>query len=272
MKLVEKELNRFRKQQLLPFMGRDGLIKLKDTAVLVVGLGGGGCAASLQLATSNVGKLILCDFDIVGESNLGRQFLHNESTIGIDKVVSAKIALKAINPFLDIETIAKPISEDILKELNNKYENLAIFVAVDKFEAHYLINNFCILNNVPAVHIAQLGYKGFVYTYDPQRSTTCIEHAIKQGFNKDINESSFDAEEQDLPYFAPIISIVCSIAIIEIIKMRIGANEKSMANIFCIFRAIEHEDIFETKQTDKPFFEELQLVGNINCSKCNQIK
>ena len=122
MKLVEKELNRFRKQQLLPFMGRDGLIKLKDTAVLVVGLGGGGCAASLQLATSNVGKLILCDFDIVGESNLGRQFLHNESTIGIDKVVSAKIALKAINPFLDIETIAKPISEDILKELNNKYE------------------------------------------------------------------------------------------------------------------------------------------------------
>lgn len=271
MELTNKERDRFRKQELLPYMGEKGVKKIKDTTVLVVGLGGGGCAACLQLATSNIGRLVLCDFDVVGESNLGRQFLHREATLGIDKVISAKIALKELNPFLEIDTISKPISQEILNELNNKYENLAIFVAVDKFEAHYLINNFCIQNNIPAVHIAQLGYKGFVYTYDPQKSTTCFEHAIRQGFNKQINESSFDKEEQDLSYFAPIISIVCSIAIIEIVKMRIGANEKSMANIFCIYRTVEHEDFLETMQINKPFFEELELKKDNKCSKCNQI-
>lgn len=259
-KMKENESLRFRKQEILPFMGKDGMRKIKASTVVVIGLGGGGCSASLQLATANVGRLVLCDFDTVGESNLGRQFLHSHSTLGIDKVISAKIALRKINPFIEIETISKPISNQILEDLYSRYKDLSIFVAVDKFEAHYMINNFCINHNIPAVHIAQLGYKGFVYTYIPGISVSTIKNAISVGFDKNVNEGKFDTEEQDLPYFAPIISIVCATAIVELIKVMVGvSNKKTLANTFLIYRAIEHEHIFEKEQVNKPFFEEIKL-------------
>ena len=123
-----------------------------------------------------------------------------------------------------------------------------------------MINNFCISHNVPAVHIAQLGYKGFVYTYIPGISVSTIKNAISVGFDKNVNEGKFDTEEQDLPYFAPIISIVCATAIVELIKVMTGiSNKKTLANTFLIYRAIEHEDIFEKEQVNKPFFEEIKL-------------
>jgi adenylyltransferase/sulfurtransferase len=266
--LVEKE--RFRKQELMPFIGKEGMEKIKDTTILMIGMGGGGCAASLQFATSNVGRLILCDFDTVGNSNLGRQFLHNEATLGIEKVISAQIALKQINPSLEIETISEPINRKTLEEVSNKYQNLAIFVAVDQFQAHYLINDFCIKNHIPAVHIAQLGYKGFIYTYDPNQSHTGIESAINQFFNKKVDTEAFDKDEQDLPYFAPIISIVCGTGVVEILKMQLNLTSKTLANTFLIYRALEHEDIFESEQSKKPFFEENQLLESEQYSLCQE--
>jgi len=260
---------------LLPGVGDIGMAKLKSTTVLIVGLGGGGCAASHQLALSNFGRLILCDHDVVGASNLGRQYLHNDATIGIKKVISAQIALKKINPFIEIETISKPISLNILEEIKSRYDNLMIFVSVDKFHAHYLINKFCIENHIPAVHIAQLGFKGFLYVFDQNLSNFCFNCTINEHFELSVDPNSFDDSDPDLPYLAPIISIVCSTGVVEMIKMTIGITEKSLSDRLLVYRGIDHEDIFEPRQVNKSLFEILKLTHSSsskrcdNCAKCS---
>ena len=115
------------------------------------------------------------------------------------------------------------------------------------------------------MHIAQLGYKGFIYTYDPNQSHTGIESAINQFFNKKVDTEAFDKDEQDLPYFAPIISIVCGTGVVEILKMQLNLTSKTLANTFLIYR-----DIFESEQSKKPFFEENQLLESEQYSLCQE--
>ncbi len=83
----------------------DGQEALKDSRVLVVGLGGLGCAASQYLASAGVGNLTLLDFDTVSLSNLQRQTLHSDATVGQPKVESARDALTRINPHIAITPV-----------------------------------------------------------------------------------------------------------------------------------------------------------------------
>lgn len=270
MKLSEKELERFEKQMILPNIGHAGMQLIKDATVMVIGLGGGGCAASLQLALSNFGKIILCDFDTVGYSNLGRQFLHRESTIGMKKVESAKRAIQRINPDIIVETEDEKISLSVLEKIKKNNQNLFIFVSVDRFYAHTMINEFCIANGIPAVHIAQFLYKGFAYIYDPKRSKVCLNCCLKSNFRKEIDKDYYDNNDVDIPYLAPAISIVCGYAVVELIKMRLSFEKKSMANTFMIYRALDHSDMFEERQKNKPIFEEVQILPEKTCDLCQK--
>ena len=111
----EEEL-RYNRQIILKSVDFDGQEKLKDSRMLIVGLGGLGCAASQYLAAAGVGHLTLLDFDTVSLSNLQRQVLHTDSRLNMPKVESAKIALQQINPHVEIETINAQLSEEKLAE------------------------------------------------------------------------------------------------------------------------------------------------------------
>ena len=109
--LFRSEELRYNRQIILKAVDFDGQEKLKDSRMLIVGLGGLGCAASQYLAAAGVGHLTLLDFDTVSLSNLQRQVLHTDSRLNMPKVESAKIALQQINPHVEIETInAQPVS------------------------------------------------------------------------------------------------------------------------------------------------------------------
>ena len=112
----EEEL-RYNRQIILKAVDFDGQEKLKDSRMLIVGLGGLGCAASQYLAAAGVGHLTLLDFDTVSLSNLQRQVLHTDSRLNMPKVESAKIALQQINPHVEIETINAQLSEEKLAEI-----------------------------------------------------------------------------------------------------------------------------------------------------------
>ncbi|HDL3293949.1 TPA: ThiF family adenylyltransferase, partial [Mannheimia haemolytica] len=117
MELTDHEMLRYNRQIILKSVDFDGQEKLKASRVLIVGLGGLGCAASQYLASAGVGHLTLVDFDLVSLSNLQRQILHTDATIGQPKVESAKARLAAINPNIQIETINQRCSDEQLAKL-----------------------------------------------------------------------------------------------------------------------------------------------------------
>lgn len=112
----EEEL-RYNRQIILKSVDFDGQEKLKASKMLIVGLGGLGCAASQYLAAAGVGNLTLLDFDTVSLSNLQRQVLHCDARLNMPKVESAKIALEQINPHINIETINAKLDEEKLAEI-----------------------------------------------------------------------------------------------------------------------------------------------------------
>ena len=112
----EEEL-RYNRQIILKSIDFDGQEKLKASKMLIIGLGGLGCAASQYLAAAGVGNLTLLDFDTVSLSNLQRQVLHCDARLNMPKVESAKIALEQINPHINIETINAKLDEEKLAEI-----------------------------------------------------------------------------------------------------------------------------------------------------------
>ena len=115
--LDETLTNRYDRQIRLAQIGLAGQTTLANSHALIVGLGGLGSPASLYLAAAGVGQLTLVDFDVVEETNLQRQIVHRQQTVGMSKVESAKQTLAAVNPHISINTINAFLSPEKLLEL-----------------------------------------------------------------------------------------------------------------------------------------------------------
>ncbi|WP_173424729.1 ThiF family adenylyltransferase, partial [Photobacterium sanctipauli] len=115
--LTDAEMLRYNRQIILKQFDFDGQEALKEASMLILGAGGLGCASTQYLAAAGVGKLTLIDDDKVEVSNLQRQVLHNDSTVGELKVDSAKQALTTINPNTQVDTIAKRLNDQELDQL-----------------------------------------------------------------------------------------------------------------------------------------------------------
>ena len=89
--------DRYERQRKLPQIGEHGQHKLETSQVLIIGLGGLGSAAAMQLASSGIGKLVLNDFDVVETHNLPRQLIHRPTAVGELKTDSAKQTLKSLS-------------------------------------------------------------------------------------------------------------------------------------------------------------------------------
>ena len=100
--LSHEQAERYSRHTLIPEVGEEGQLKLLDSKVLLIGAGGLGSPAALYLAAAGVGTLGIIDADVVDRSNLQRQILHTEDRIGMAKVDSAEVALKALNPDVDV--------------------------------------------------------------------------------------------------------------------------------------------------------------------------
>src|SRR5688572_17928044 len=102
--LTNDEIARYSRHLIMPEVGMEGQKKLKGASVLLIGTGGLGSPASMYLAAAGVGRMGLVDFDVVDTSNLQRQVVHGQSTVGKRKVDSAKERLHDINSNVQIDT------------------------------------------------------------------------------------------------------------------------------------------------------------------------
>ena len=152
------ELLRYSRHFLLPQVGVEGQRRLRDASVLVVGAGGLGAPVLQYLAAAGVGKLGVVDFDRVELSNLQRQVIHRTVDVGRLKVDSARDAVRALNP--DVELITW---NDRLTSAN-ALERIGAFDVVvdgsDNFPTRYLVNDACVLTGTPLVSAAIFRFEG----------------------------------------------------------------------------------------------------------------
>lgn len=212
----EEEL-RYNRQIILKSIDFEGQEKLKESKMLIVGLGGLGCAASQYLAASGIGHLTLLDFDHVSLSNLQRQVLHCDARLNMPKVESAKIALEQLNPHIEIQTINAKLTEEKLAELIPHFD--LVLDCTDNVDIRNQLDRQCEKAHIPLISGAAIRMEGqiSVFTYE---SNTPTYRELSKLFGQNILSCV------EAGVIAPIVGIVGSIQALEAIKVRlkIGKN------------------------------------------------
>tara|TARA_X000000368_G_scaffold66146_3_gene47400 strand:- start:29298 stop:30467 length:1170 start_codon:yes stop_codon:yes gene_type:complete len=168
--LDQSKRNRYQRHLLLPEVGEAGQIKLLNSKVLCLGAGGLGSPAALYLAAAGVGTLGIVDMDVVDESNLQRQILHNYSRIGQQKVDSAKKTINELNP--DVSVITHPVRLDAsnIEEVISQYD--LVVDGTDNFPVRYMLNDASVKLGIPVIHGSIFRFEGQVTVFDPQNGPT----------------------------------------------------------------------------------------------------
>jgi len=156
--LSPPEMRRYARHLIMPEVTVEGQRKLKAARVLAIGTGGLGSPLLAYLAAAGVGRLGIVDFDRVDESNLQRQIIHRQTTIGHPKVESAKRTILEINPHIEVETHEVALRSDNALELFRPYD--VIVDGTDNFPTRYLVNDACALLGKPNVYGSIFRFEG----------------------------------------------------------------------------------------------------------------
>jgi len=165
---ADKDFNeRYARHLRLPQVGIAGQKKLESAHVVLIGAGGLGSPVAYYLAAAGVGNISIIDNDVVDKSNLQRQILHTEMSIGTPKVESAAIAIRALNPRVKIHTIQTRLHAE------NALDIISIGDVVvdgsDNFPTRYLLNDACIKAGKPLVYAAVQRFSGQISVFDAGR-------------------------------------------------------------------------------------------------------
>lgn len=165
------ELDRYARHIMLREIGGPGQGKLKAGSVLVIGAGGLGSPALLYLAAAGVGVIGVIDDDVVEGSNLQRQIIHADHRIGMSKVQSAEIAMKALNPFIEVRPYQRRLTDDIAADLIADYD--LVLDGSDNFDTRYLVNRVCVALGKPLISGAITQWEGQLSLFDPRVGSPC---------------------------------------------------------------------------------------------------
>ncbi|MBU1241546.1 HesA/MoeB/ThiF family protein [Myxococcota bacterium] len=163
---MEHLTDRYERNLALKDLGPKGQQLLGQARVLVVGAGGLGSPVIYYLAAAGIGTLGIMDADVVEPSNLNRQILHGEDTLGTKKAHSAALSAKRLNSSITIRTHDHLLTPENALEVIGEYD--MVVDCVDSFEAKFLINDACVLASKPFVHCGVLGWGGQIFTRTPQ--------------------------------------------------------------------------------------------------------
>jgi len=163
--LTAEQRMRYSRHTLLPEVGVDGQLKLLNSKVLLLGAGGLGAPSGLYLAAAGVGTLGIVDDDVVDESNLQRQVIHNTERVGVAKTASARVAIEALNPDVEVVEHNTRLDASNILELLEPYD--VIVDGADNFPTRYLLNDASVRLGKPVVSASILGFDGQISTFVP---------------------------------------------------------------------------------------------------------
>ncbi|GGY93469.1 ThiF family adenylyltransferase [Pseudoduganella plicata] len=213
--LNDAQLLRYSRHILLDEIGIEGQQKLQAARVLVIGAGGLGSPAALYLASAGVGRLTLVDHDTVDLTNLQRQIAHTTARVGSPKAESARAAIAAINPEVDVVALLERADDARLAELVRDAD--VVLDCTDNFATRHAVNRACVAHKVPLVSGAVIRFDGQVSVFDPRAGDLpCYSCLFPQ------DQAFEDVACSTMGVFAPLVGIVGAMQAAEALKLVMG--------------------------------------------------
>ncbi len=211
----DHQLLRYSRHILLDDIDIDGQQKISAAHVLIIGAGGLGSPAALYLASAGTGTITLADHDTVDLTNLQRQILHTTERIGQPKVASARHALCAINPDINIIALDERLAEARLDALVRSAT--VVLDCTDNFATRHAINRACVAHKVPLVSGAAIRFDGQISVFDARDPASPCYACLfpPQQTLDDINCATMGV-------FAPLVGIIGSMQAAEALKLIVG--------------------------------------------------
>jgi adenylyltransferase/sulfurtransferase len=164
---------RYARQTKLSRIGQTGQQRIGESSVLIIGLGGLGSPAALYLAAAGVGELVISDFDVVEESNLQRQIIHDQASVGRLKTESARDRIQALNPECKVTMLEHELTGT---ELTEAIEHADVVLdCSDNFETRFAVNRGCVSCSTPLVSAAAIRMEGQMMCYLPDADAACYQ-------------------------------------------------------------------------------------------------
>ena len=247
--LAPEQRNRYHRHLLLPEVAEAGQLKLLDSKVLLLGAGGLGSPAALYLAAAGVGTIGIIDMDVVDESNLQRQVLHNLDRIGERKVDSAKKTITLLNPDVNVVTYDVRLGADNILEIIDGYD--VILDGTDNFPTRYLVNDASLLKRIPVVHGSIFRFEGQATVFAPYEGP-CYRCMLPEPPPAELAPSCAEAG-----VLGVLPGIIGSIQAMETIKILLGLGD-SLAGRLLAYDALEES------------FRTFKVRRDPNCPSCGE--
>jgi adenylyltransferase/sulfurtransferase len=247
---IEEE-KRYSRQILIDGWGKGGQKKLKNLTVFVAGAGGTGSPTVTQLALLGVGCIKICDFDTFDYTNQNRQFLHNvsnESRIGVNKALSAKLTVNKINPNVKVEIYTEKFTEDNIDEMVEGSQ--MIFDCVDKFEPKFILSKCAIRKKIPHFLSGIIDINVFACVFYPPKTPCfhCIYDFAKLKQIKELEKYKSN-RGMSIPVCSPTLFYSTGFIITEALKILLNLGEP-MFNKYMLFLQRGDNSISKTVSYD----------------------
>ncbi len=214
----EAELERYARHIMLREIGGAGQKSLKNARVLVVGAGGLGSPALLYLAGAGIGTIGVIDDDLVDGSNLQRQVIHSDARIGMAKVFSAEVTMRALNPFITVRPYNRRLTEEVAADLVADYD--LILDGSDNFETRYLLNRVCVATAKPLISAAITQWEGQISLFDPGHGGPCYQCVFPERPAPGLVPTCAEAGVA-----GPLPGVLGAMMALEAVKLVTGAGE-----------------------------------------------
>ncbi len=244
----DEQLLRYSRHLLLEEIDVAGQEKLLAAHVLVIGAGGLGSAAAPYLAAAGIGHITLIDHDQVDLTNLQRQIMHVEKSVGQSKVASGKQFLQQLNSSIQIETIPVKATAPLLDELLPSVD--IVLDCTDNFVTRHLINACCVKHQKPLISGSALRFDGQISVFDPRNSASPCYACI---FSPD--EQFEEVSCSSMGIFSPLVGIIGAMQAAQAIQVIIGFGQTLIGRML-LWNA-------RTTQID-----EIKISRNAECSVC----
>lgn len=255
-------MNRYSRHIILSEIGQIGQDKLSHAKVLVVGAGGLGCPVLQYLAAAGIGTLGIIDFDVVEASNLQRQVLFGEASLGENKAIAAKNRLLDLNNSITINAYAEPLTYQNALDLCNQYD--IIVDGTDNFETRYLINDACIITNTPFVFGAIYKFEGqvTVFNYKNGPSYRCLfPNPPKKGAIPNCSE---------IGVLGVLPGIIGTLQANEVLKIILGIGNTLSGKLFCFNALTLQNSIIKINRSEQQIENVLRHKATFNTKQLNE--
>lgn len=242
--LDQSELIRYNRQLIIPDFGEEGQRKLKDSHVVIVGMGGLGCASATYLTAAGVGHITIVDFDTVELSDLNRQILYWEEDIGEKKVAVAQRKLSKLNPAVEIIPIFAKITEENVLSLIDEAQ--VVVDGLDNLATRLVINSACVKRKIPYVYGGVSRLRGMLTTVIPGK-TPCLACVYPEASKRGGG----------LGVLGVVPALIANLQALEAMKLVIGYSP-SLAGRLLLFSG------------DDARFRVYDIKRNENCQVCSQ--